>query len=100
MSEVYGIWEVDVIEKDGRIVQHWEKKNVINYGFIGGLFNHMFDVGTDNLTLSPSTNPSKEVVVEKAQFGSLYLTLKDVIISAKYLNLKCRKRFRRRGWKT
>jgi hypothetical protein len=74
MSDVYGIWEVDVIENDGKIVQHWEKKNVINYGFIGGLFKHMFGVGTDNLTLTPSTNPSRTVEVQKARFGSLYLT--------------------------
>lgn len=74
MSEVYGIWEVDVIENNGKIVQHWEKKNVINYGFIGGLFKHIFGVGTDNLTLSPATNPSREVIADKAQFGSLYLS--------------------------
>jgi len=70
--ECLGFYEAEVIDSDGEISQYFKSKNVVNYGFIGGLFKHLFDVGNTNATL-PSDNPSRTPYVEKAQFNYLCL---------------------------
>jgi hypothetical protein len=71
-----GIYEVDVLEPTGEIVHQWKSKNVINYGFVGGLFKHLWGVGNTNGNLG-STDPNKTVYIEKAGFGKLYLSDKS-----------------------
>jgi hypothetical protein len=68
----YGFYEAEVVNPDGEIVQQWKSKNIVNYGFIGGLFKHLFDVGNTNSSL-PSDNVSRTPYVEKAQFLKLHL---------------------------
>lgn len=70
MDGVQGYYEAEVVDEKGEIVQYWKSRNTVSYGFVGGLFKHMFNVGTQNIGIS---EPNKTPYKAKAQFGYLYL---------------------------
>lgn len=69
-----GFYEAEVIEeKTGEIVQKWESKNIVNYGFIGGLFKYLFGVGNTSGLIADPANVSRTPYTEMAEFNYLYL---------------------------
>lgn len=69
-----GFYEAEVVEETtGEVVQYWKSKNIVNYGFIGGLFKELFGVGNTSALIQSSSDVSKVPYAEKSKFKRLYL---------------------------